>query len=44
MIVDFLLLVGLILFFFNFSYKYFLRNFFFLIVLFILLQCGGLVD
>ena len=44
MIIVFILLVGLILFFFNFSYKYFLRNFFFLIVFFILFHCGGLVD
>ena len=44
MIIVLMFLVGLTLFFYNFSFKYFLRNFFFLIVLYLIVNCGGLVD
>ena len=44
MIIVLIFFVGLILFFYNFSYKYFLSNFFFLIVLYLLMQCGGIIN
>nr|ALO64587.1 NADH dehydrogenase subunit 4 [Andrena nitida] len=44
MMVLFMSLVGLIFFYYNFPYKFFLSNFLLYIVLYILLQCGGSVD
>nr|QCG69848.1 NADH dehydrogenase subunit 4 [Andrena striata] len=44
MMVIFMVLVGFTVFFCNFSYKYFLSNSFFLIVVYLLLNCGGLLD
>nr|ALO64394.1 NADH dehydrogenase subunit 4 [Andrena subopaca] len=44
MMTIFMGMVGSIVFFYKFSYKYFLSNFFFLVVIYLLFQCGGLVD
>nr|ALO64639.1 NADH dehydrogenase subunit 4 [Andrena haemorrhoa] len=44
MMIIFMFLVGLIFFLYSFSYKYFLSNFFFLLVLYLLVQCGFLLD
>nr|ALO64570.1 NADH dehydrogenase subunit 4 [Andrena dorsata] len=44
MMVVFMSLVGLILFYYNYSLKYFLSNFLFLIVFYLLFCCGGLID
>nr|ALO64531.1 NADH dehydrogenase subunit 4 [Andrena semilaevis] len=44
MMTVFLSMVGVTAFFYKYSYKYFLSNFFFLVDLFLLFQCGGMVD
>ena len=44
MIIIFIFLVGGIVFFYNFTYKYFLSNFFFIVVVYFILQCGGIGD
>nr|ALO64756.1 NADH dehydrogenase subunit 4 [Andrena nigroaenea] len=44
MMVMLMSLVGLILFYLNYSYKFFLSNFLFIMVLYVLFQCGGVVD
>nr|ANM47953.1 NADH dehydrogenase subunit 4 [Andrena camellia] len=44
MMVIFMTLVGFIVFFFNFPYKYFLSNSFFFVVVYLLLNCIGLID
>nr|ALO64331.1 NADH dehydrogenase subunit 4 [Andrena chrysosceles] len=44
MMMVFMSLVGLILFFYNFSYKYFLSNFFFMVVLYLILQSGDFME
>nr|ALO64702.1 NADH dehydrogenase subunit 4 [Andrena angustior] len=44
MMIIFMSLIGLSLFFWMFFYKYFLSNSFFIIVLYLILQCGGLTN
>ena len=44
MIILTMFLVGLTLFYYVFCYKFFLSNFLFCLVLYVLIQCGGVVD
>ena len=44
MIIVVMFFVGIILFYYNYSYKFFLRNFLFCITIYFLLQCGSKID